>query len=144
VNALALACWLALAATPAFGRPSPNPAVSFGLYTQFEHEPSPPILDALKLELSLLMSPVGLSVEWRSPAGPRDGEIFPQLAVVTFKGECDLSGLIPQDVESGALGWTHVTDGQILPFSEVNCDRVRAFISRALVRLWPGRLSVVR
>jgi mono/diheme cytochrome c family protein len=93
--------------------------------------------DALKRELDLLLSPVGLSVEWRSLAAPRDVETFPQVGVVTFKGECDLSGLIPQDVESGALGWTHVTDGQILPFSEVDCGRIRAFLSRALIRLWP-------
>jgi mono/diheme cytochrome c family protein len=130
-------CWLALAATLAFGQPGANPAVSFGLYTGFDREPSPPMLDSLKRELALLMSPVGLSVEWRSLAAPRDGKASQQLAVVTFKGACDLSALIPQNSESGALGWTHATDGHVLPFSEVDCDQVRAFLSRALIRLWP-------
>src|SRR5207248_11156110 len=38
---------------------------------------------------------------------------------------------------SAALGRTHVTDGQVLPFSEVNCDRIRAFLSQALIPLAP-------
>jgi hypothetical protein len=125
-----------LGAAPALSRPV-NPVVSFGLYTRFEHKQSMPVLDSLKRELARLMSPVGLDFEWRSLAASRVGEAFPQLAVVTFKGACDLSGLIPQDFESRALGWTHATDGRVLPFSEVDCDRVRAFLSRDLIRLWP-------
>jgi len=133
----ALVCWLALGAAPALSQPRVSAAVSFALYARFEHEPSAPVLDTLKRELALLMSPVGLDFEWRSLAAHRDGEVFPQLAVVTFKGACDLSGLIPQNFESGALGWTHATGGQILSFSEVDCDRVRSFLSRALFGLGP-------
>src|SRR5207249_8535361 len=50
---------------------------------------------------------------------------------------CDLADLVPQRIEGAALGRTHVTDGQVLPFSEVNCDRIRAFLSQALMPLAP-------
>jgi len=33
----------------------------------------------------------------------------------------------------GALGWTHVSDGQILPFTDVSCDRVRDFAQSGLL-----------
>ena len=83
------------------------------------------------------MFPVGLRFEWRSLAAPRIDETFPELAVVTFQGTCALADLIPQRIGSAALGRTHVTDGQVLPFSEVNCDRIRAFLSQALIPLAP-------
>jgi mono/diheme cytochrome c family protein len=128
-------CWLALAAAPAFGQPTPNPGVSFGLYTRFEHEPSPLVLESLKTELDSLMSPSGLDVRWRYVAAHRNEETFCYLAVVTFRGACDLSGLVARNFDGGILGWTHATDGRVLPFSEVNCDQVRGLLSRALVRL---------
>jgi len=31
------------------------------------------------------------------------------------------------------LGWTHVSDGQILPFTSVSCERVREMIRTVLV-----------
>jgi hypothetical protein len=31
------------------------------------------------------------------------------------------------------LGWTHVSDGQILPFTDVSCDRVREFVQSGLL-----------
>ena len=34
----------------------------------------------------------------------------------------------------GALGWTHVSDGQILPFTDINCDRVREFAQSGLMQ----------
>ena len=63
----------------------------------------------------------------RSPAGG--------LAVVTFKGNCGVSPLFHDRFEYGALGWTYVTDGAVIPFSSVDCDLVRAFLSAALMHL---------
>jgi hypothetical protein len=31
------------------------------------------------------------------------------------------------------LGWTHVSDGQILPFTDVSCDRIREFVQSGLL-----------
>ena len=39
-----------------------------------------------------------------------------------------------RDAESGPLAFTHSSDGHILPFSEVECDRVRASIHSATGR----------
>jgi hypothetical protein len=57
--------------------------------------------------------------------------------VLTFKGHCDLSTAVKYDPHPGALGWTHVTDGAILPFAEIDCDRIHSFINRELLFLKP-------
>jgi len=57
-----------------------------------------------------------------------------ELAVVTFKGRCDSSGLKAPGRFEGALGWTHMSDGQILPFTDVSCDRVRDFLGPGLLQ----------
>lgn len=55
--------------------------------------------------------------------------------MVNFKGRCDIGGLAASLTRSTALGWTHVSDGVILPFSDVDCDRIRAFVQKGLLSL---------
>lgn len=130
--------WLALGVLPAFGQAGGGPIAPFAVYTRFEHEPAAPIMDALESELAAIMSPMGLRFEWRSLSAPRQAESFRQLAVVTFQGRCDLASLFPETIEPSALGWTHVTDGQVIPFADVDCDKTRAFLSRSLILLPPA------
>ena len=35
----------------------------------------------------------------------------------------------------GALGWTHLSDGVILPFSDIDCDGIRRFVQSGLLRV---------
>ncbi len=78
------------------------------------------------------MAPIGLHFEWRSLSGVRGQEVSAELAVITFQGHCDMAGLSTRTTFSGALGWTHVSDGEILPFTDIACDRVREFVQRSL------------
>lgn len=105
------------------------------LYAQFEGAPSQPLLDALHGELESIMTPLGLEFAWRDLAGVRGNEAARELAVVNFKGRCDIGGLAASLTHSTALGWTHVSDGVILPFSDVDCDRIRAFVQKGLLLL---------
>jgi hypothetical protein len=59
------------------------------------------------------------------------------LAVITFKGRCDAVGLSTRSRFEGALGWTHVSDGQILPFTDISCDRIRQFTQPGLLAVRP-------
>lgn len=129
-------CWLLLGAVPAFGQTGGGQVAPFAVYTHFDQEPAAPVLDSLKQELTSILADVGLPVAWRSLDAHREGESFEALAVITFKGTCSVDGLISERVGGGALGRTHVTDGQIIPFSDVDCGRIRAFLSHSLVPLW--------
>jgi hypothetical protein len=103
------------------------------LYTVFPQEPSWVVQEALQDELEQIMAPIGFRIEWRTLNDVSRREISVELAVVTFKGRCDATGLMPRSVNSGALGWTHTSDGHILPFSEVDCDRIRNFVQGTLL-----------
>ena len=103
------------------------------LYTQFEQAPSAGVMHALQEEVESLMAPIGLRFAWRDLGETGGHEVSAELAVVTFKGRCNVAGLTTRSHVEGALGWTHVSDGQILPFTDVSCDRVREFTQSGLL-----------
>jgi hypothetical protein len=135
----ALFLCLALGILPVYGEEhwqAPSVAATVSLYTQFHQKVPPKVVEALHEELGAIMAPAGMRFEWRSLAGPRT-EVSVELAVVTFKGRCDTGNLLSVRTVPGALGWTHVSDGTILPFSDVDCDRIRDFVQRDLLNVQP-------
>ncbi|HUI55691.1 MAG TPA: hypothetical protein VLY04_12010 [Bryobacteraceae bacterium] len=103
------------------------------LYTQFQQQPPPAVLASLQEEVESIMAPMGLRFEWRPLTGSRGSEISVELAVITFKGRCDVAGLTSHESKAGPLGWTHISDGAILPFADVDCTGMRDFIQRQLL-----------
>lgn len=128
----AVILWLALGALPALGGSFPAP---IRLYADFQHEPPDLILGALQTELGDIMLPSGLGLEWRRLSAANGREVSTELAVVRFKGDCDLTEIQAVEGFPGPLGWTHISDGEILPFADINCDGVRIFLQRDLLRL---------
>ena len=129
---LVLFC-LVLGVIPAAGDPKGAALAPIALYTHFQQEPPQEVLDALQEEVETIMAPIGLRFDWRRLDGVRGNEVSAELAVVNVKGRCDVAGLLNRSKVEGALGFTHVSDGQILPFTEVNCDRVRNFVQAELL-----------
>jgi hypothetical protein len=126
-----LSC-LALAALPALGdeRLVELPSI---LYTTFQTSTSVTIRHALEDEVESIIGPLGRHFVWKAISGVNGHEISSELAVLTFKGGCNVENLSLKEVHSGALGWTHVTDGAILPFAEIDCDRIRSFVQKELL-----------
>ena len=58
------------------------------------------------------------------------------IVVVRLKGVCRMENFVPLMDEQGPLAWTHIVDGQILPFSDVACEQVRNAVAKAL---WGGQ-----
>lgn len=123
---------LALAALPSVCGSRQATVAPIAIYTQFEQEPSADVREAFQSELDAIMHPLGLRFEWRSLDGADHGAIT-ELVVVEFKGHCDADRLLPVEIVTGALGWTHISEGVILPFSAVDCDAVRGFLQRDLL-----------
>jgi hypothetical protein len=98
------------------------------LYTEFERQPRPAMMDSIRGETDAIMGRLGLGLEWRELAAARGNEVSAQLAVIRFRGRCDASDLSPRRPQPGSLGWTHESDGVILPFGAVDCDRIRSFL----------------
>ena len=70
-------------------------------------------------------------------ADPAAQRVSAELALITFEGRCDTAISTPTGKRGGPLGWTHVSDGQILPFTNLACDRVRELIQPSLVTSRP-------
>ena len=92
-------------------------------------------LKELKSELNSIMKDSGriLDVRLREQAGPT--ETFDDVVLVKLKGTCKMERMIPFMDERGPLAWTHSSDGNILPFAEVSCDRIAKAVASAL---WGG------
>jgi len=127
---------LAAAAVPAIGENRAQPTPRITLYARFEQEPPPAVMEGLQQELEAIMDPIGLHFEWRS-LNVASFEVSAELAVVTVRGRCDTAGITYRSKAEGALGFTHISDGQILPFTELNCDRLRHFVQSELMLMHP-------
>ncbi len=92
----------------------------------------------MKRELASLMHEAGFHVEWRSlDSEQRDSTDAAYLAVLELNGTCGLSaGNSPASAPPStpnSLATTSVSDGQVLPFSKVNCAVVTKIVAPALL-----------
>jgi hypothetical protein len=129
VNASIL--YLLLAVLPASGEQSLARVAPVTLYTHFQQNPPAALFASIQSELAVIMTPAGLHFDWH-PLADAAGRISSQLAVIHFRGACDVADLKPDTVYPGPLGWIHVMDGEILPFIDVNCDAIRLFVQHDL------------
>ena len=103
------------------------------VYLDFDNTPSPVSVDFMKQEAAAIMKPAGLELLWRDGSQSDTHESFPNLVVVRFRGRCDdaptLFGTYAPEAQAAALASTAVSEGHVLPFSEVACDAVRRYIA---------------
>jgi mono/diheme cytochrome c family protein len=120
-------CCLLLAALPGSSQVG-----SIAIYTQFQHEPPKAVLSAIQEEASALMAPAGLRLQWKSlPSTGR--EVSSAVAVVTFQGRCTVANPRTQPKWETRLGWSHVSNGEVLPFAGIDCDSILGFVYERLL-----------
>src|SRR4051812_33493517 len=88
----------------------------------------------LQREVRQLLKPSGLRLDVRLRSELRDNDVFDDIVVITFKGNCQLAAdpVILDERGPGPLAFAHTSDGKIQPFSEVGCDSVRRAVDSAL------------
>jgi hypothetical protein len=105
------------------------------IYMSFDDAHSEYAVGAMKREVESLTKASGFDLHWRSLGGQRVEETFSDLMVVKFHGKCNMDGIqllfneLGPEGEGGALGSTKTSNGQVLPFSELECDRIRRSIA---------------
>ena len=83
----------------------------------------------MKTEVRSAMSGAGIDVAFRRRDEIGPGDSFAELIVVKLNGPCEMNTLVAMPFDErgpDALAYTHSSDGQILPFAVVPCDRLRA------------------
>ncbi len=103
------------------------------MFADFENLPSATSISEMEQEVSAILKPSGLQISWHSLKDRKVGESFPDLVVLRFRGSCQVtdsnqySELRP-GMEVKTLAFTAISDGQILPFTDIFCDQVRRYI----------------
>ena len=92
---------------------------------------SPQAWQAMEAESKRIAKQAGLRVRFveRSQAA---AEQFTDLVVFRMKGRCEMDTLPALLDERGPFAWAFTADGNVLPFGEVKCDRIRESIKTAL------------
>jgi hypothetical protein len=98
----------------------------------FEKPHSHVPLKAMQSELQSILSGAGVSLDLRIkdelPPDPQFGDLL----IFKMKGHCGTEQLPIGAIldERGPLAWTYSSDGEMLSFGEVACDRVRISLQR--------------
>lgn len=92
---------------------------------------SPQAWQAMEAEGKRIAKQAGIRVRFveRSRAA---SEQFTDLVVFRMKGRCEMDTMPALLDERGPFAWAFTADGNVLPFGEVKCDRVRESIKTAL------------
>lgn len=96
------------------------------------------VMQAMRVEVSRLFHGAGLWFEWRFRSEMKNGVEAENLTVATFRGSCWMDNsaeVTPRSTPGAELAYAHVTDGAILPFAVIHCERVRAAARSAM---WGG------
>jgi hypothetical protein len=132
--AYTLVCFGLLSTTSASSVLPPGKA-TLTILLKFDGDSSENSVSAMKTELTTIMKAAGTAVEFRSYEQMIGTDAAGPLVVVKFKGKCRMEPLPVLYDERGPLAFTHSSDGEVLPFSEVSCDRVTTSVHSAL---WGG------
>ena len=120
------------------GEPEP-----IAVFMDFQSQPSAAAVAQMKREISAIMKPSGLAFDWRMINDRRLGDSFHDLLVLSFKGRCQAEG--PTYDELGPIGdrqvlaSTRISDGHVLPFSDVECDTIRRYIAPSVQSAHPDQ-----
>lgn len=102
------------------------------LILQFDGRHSEQSVGEMKRELQNIMLGSGTELSWREATEVSASESFPNLVVVTFHGNCAMTPFTSTLGEGGLpLGYSHVSDGEVIPFAVVECDRIRGELRSA-------------
>ena len=92
-------------------------------------------VEEMKREVGSIMKGSGLVIDWRERREVATHESFNNLVLVEFHGKCIMEPVPYLYDERGPLAFTYSSDGSILPFSEIECDKVRSVLHTVM---WGG------
>jgi hypothetical protein len=85
----------------------------------------------MKSETEQIFKGANVHLDWRE-RGEIGRKSYDNLVMVRFKGKCVLEPVPILYDERGPFAFSYSSDGDVLPFSEVECDRVTATVQSAM------------
>ena len=117
------------------GAPNPDPQ-PVTVLVEFTGVRSVASLNALKSELQTILSDSHLQIDLKLKNSWPDTPVMGDLLLFKMKGTCTMNAMPVGALsdERGPLAMTHSVNGELLPFGEVECDRVRTALQRTVGR----------
>lgn len=129
-SALAALVVLAMSA-PASARVDPPLSVTILYEITAGH--SAAALEEMKRQTAEILRDTGRSFAFHPLSGALSEGAFETLIVVRFRGACRMDAIGFPRRDERPLAFTHTSDGEVLPFAEVSCDALRAFVQPAVL-----------
>jgi hypothetical protein len=85
----------------------------------------------MEREAGRILKSSGFRLGW-GLLGQNPNATYNDLVVFTFRGACEFVPAPPRNDELGPYALTRMTDGKVLPFGEVDCDRVGGAVRSAM------------
>ncbi len=96
---------------------------SIGLLVEFPPQTSPIVLSWFHRETERVLQAAGMNVVLRKYGDTPNYESFERMVIIQIRGKCALPKS-PGCRYGAPLGMTHITDGDVLPFIELDCGRI--------------------
>lgn len=130
IRFLARACLIGAIALPLVARIDKKPLSQLTVILDFKGLRSAASVAEMEREAALIMKSSGIQLDWRL-AG--DSPLhYDNLVVMAFRGSCDFGAPRKRYFEPGPYASTKITDGEVQPFGDVDCDRVVATAAGAM------------
>lgn len=102
----------------------------------YDQPSSPAAHRALEAELAHILSDSDIQIDLRLRADVPTSSEFGELVLFRMRGTCSMKALPIGALsdERGPLALTHASNGELLSFGEVECDRVRQCLQRSVGR----------
>jgi hypothetical protein len=114
------------------------------LVLQFDQPYSTESLAVMEREVASIVSESGIRVDWRLLTDLHSSDSFETLVVVHFHGACNMEPASSSIDQRTYYGFTYISDGSVLPFSEVECDKISNSIRTAMSKQqWRERDSIL-
>lgn len=98
----------------------------------FENRPHSKALDEMQSEVRGLLRRTGVRLDLRLRSETHPSADFEEVVLMRFQGTCKMGHMAPMIDERGPLAWSHSIEGEILPFGDVACDKIRRSVEDAL------------
>ena len=118
-----ICCLVAAAPVVSGATKSTKPQPEVTVVLDFQASRSERSVLEMQREADVILKSAGYRLNWVL-LGSAAHSSYNDLVVVKFLGACELDGAVSPTGNPGPLGMTHISNGVVLPFADVECDRV--------------------
>ena len=104
------------------------------------------LVASMRREAEALLAPAGFSISWRDLAGSSRDTQDAFIALIQFRGICETPapGVVLDSLADGAsLASTAVSDGKVLPYSELECENLSKLVAASLEKETPDKRDLL-